>query len=80
MEAARRPRNGRNRDIVVICGSAGALEPLRLGDHLVRAAQAGDAAVHVVFRIRHRAASAARRALMILGGTYRRLAVQEFLD
>ncbi|HKC19223.1 MAG TPA: response regulator [Candidatus Dormibacteraeota bacterium] len=40
---------------------------LRLGDQLVRAAQAGDAAVRVVFRISHRVAGAARRALVILG-------------
>lgn len=40
---------------------------LRLGDQLVRAAQAGDVAVHIVFRIRHRAASGSRRALVILG-------------
>ena len=40
---------------------------LRLGDQLVRAAQAGDDIVHVVFRIRRRVAAATRRALVILG-------------
>lgn len=30
MEAARRLRNGHNRDVVVIGGSAGALEPLKM--------------------------------------------------
>ena len=40
---------------------------LRLGDQLVRAAQAGDETVHVAFRIRHRVATATRRALVILG-------------
>ena len=42
---------------------------LRLGDQLVRAAQAGDETVHLVFKIRHRVASAVRRALLILGDT-----------
>lgn len=40
---------------------------LRLGDQLVRAAQAGDNTVRVVFRIRRRVAAATRRALVILG-------------
>ena len=40
---------------------------LRLGDQLVRAAQAGDKNVRIVLRTRRRVASAARRALMILG-------------
>ena len=40
---------------------------LRLGDQLVRAAQAGDVAVHIAFSIRHRVGSAARRALLVLG-------------
>ena len=40
---------------------------LRLGGQLVRAAQAGDSTVHVVFRIRRRVAGATRRALVILG-------------
>ena len=40
---------------------------LRLGDQLVRAAQAGDETVRVVFKTRRRTASAARRALVILG-------------
>jgi CheY-like chemotaxis protein len=40
---------------------------LRMGYQLVRAAQAGDVAVHIVFRIRHRAASGTRRALVLLG-------------
>ena len=40
---------------------------LRLGDQLVRAAQAGDNTVRVVFRIRRRVAAATRRALKILG-------------
>lgn len=40
---------------------------LRVGDQLVRAAQAGDKTVHLVFKIRHRVASATRRALVILG-------------
>ena len=40
---------------------------LRLGEQLVRAAQAGEGAVHVGFRIRHSVASATRRALVILG-------------
>ncbi|HKW07772.1 MAG TPA: response regulator [Candidatus Dormibacteraeota bacterium] len=40
---------------------------LRLGDQLVRAAQAGDDTVHVAFRIRRRVAGAVRRALVILG-------------
>ena len=40
---------------------------LRLGDQLVRAAQAGDSTVHVLFRIRRRVAGATRRALVVLG-------------
>ena len=40
---------------------------LRLGDQLVRAAQAGDDTVHIVFKIRRRVAAAARRALVVLG-------------
>ena len=40
---------------------------LRLGDQLVRAAQAGDNTVRLVFRIRRRVAAATRRALMVLG-------------
>ncbi|HET9780334.1 MAG TPA: hypothetical protein VFR33_01025 [Candidatus Dormibacteraeota bacterium] len=40
---------------------------LRLGAQLVRAAQAGDTTVQIVFRIRRRVAGATRRALVILG-------------
>ncbi len=40
---------------------------LRLGDQLVRAAQAGDHTVRIVFKIRRRVAAAARRALVVLG-------------
>ena len=40
---------------------------LRLGDQLVRAAQAGDDTVRVAFRIRRRVANTTRRALVILG-------------
>ena len=40
---------------------------LRLGDQLLRAAQAGDDSVRVLFKTRRRAASASRRALLILG-------------
>lgn len=40
---------------------------LRLGDDLVRAAQAGETTVRISFKITHRVASATRRALVILG-------------
>ena len=40
---------------------------LRLGEQLVRAAQAGDNTVRIFFRIRRRVAAATRRALVILG-------------
>lgn len=40
---------------------------LRLGDQLVRAAQAGDEAVRIVFRVKRRVAGATRRALVSLG-------------
>lgn len=40
---------------------------LRLGDQLVRAAQAGEATAHLALRTRRHVASATRRALVILG-------------
>ena len=40
---------------------------LRLGDQLVRAAQAGDDTVHISFRVMRRVAAATRRALVIIG-------------
>lgn len=42
---------------------------LRLGEQLVRAAQAGEEAVRIVFRIKRRVAAATRRALVSLGDT-----------